>query len=112
MENKEKECIIKFTEWLVNLMIVETADGYVFRSSMIGGEKYSPEQLYNKYKGASKLYSTLDIHGKYLMLSDKEKIKVLMSALDYKDHTPNLTQMVAIASAMGYKPYKDLFIKI
>lgn len=43
--------IIDYTNWLMkqNLMICESVDGYSFRSSMIGGKKYSAEELYDKF---------------------------------------------------------------
>lgn len=46
-----KQRIIDYTNWLSkqNLMICEGVDGYTFRSSMIGGKKYSAEELYDKF---------------------------------------------------------------
>ena len=46
-----RQRIIDYTNWLMkqNLMICEGVDGYSFRSSMIGGEKYSAEELYDKF---------------------------------------------------------------
>jgi len=46
-----RQRIIDYTNWLTkqNLMICEGADGYIFRSSMIGGKKYSAEELYDKF---------------------------------------------------------------
>lgn len=43
--------IVEFINWIVkqNLMICEGVDGYNFRSSMTGGEKYTAEQLLEKY---------------------------------------------------------------
>ena len=59
LENKDKalhiadvrQRIIDYTNWLSkqNLMICEGVDGYSFRSSMIGGKKYSAEELYDKF---------------------------------------------------------------
>ena len=51
-----KKSIIDYTNWLVgqNLMICESAEGYSFRSSMIGGKKYTPEELYNEYISENK----------------------------------------------------------
>jgi hypothetical protein len=47
----DKEIIVNYTNWLMkqNLMICEGVDGYSFRSSMIGGKKYSAEELFEKY---------------------------------------------------------------
>jgi len=44
-----------FANWLLNrnLMMVETVHGYVWRSSMIGGIKYTTEELYKEYCGGS-----------------------------------------------------------
>lgn len=46
-----RQRIIDYTNWLSkqNLMICEGVDGYTFRSSMIGGKKYSAEELYDKF---------------------------------------------------------------
>ena len=46
-----RQRIIDYTNWLSeqNLMICEGIDGYTFRSSMIGGKKYSAEELYDKF---------------------------------------------------------------
>lgn len=46
-----RQCIINYTNWLSkqNLMICEGVDGYKFRSSMIGGKKYTAEELYDKF---------------------------------------------------------------
>ena len=46
-----RQRIIDYTNWLMkqNLMICEGVDGCSFRSSMIGGEKYSAEELYDKF---------------------------------------------------------------
>jgi tRNA A-37 threonylcarbamoyl transferase component Bud32 len=46
-----RQRIIDYTNWLMkqNLMICEGVDGYSFRSSMIGGKKYSAEELYDKF---------------------------------------------------------------
>jgi hypothetical protein len=46
-----RQRIIDYTNWLMkqNLMICESVDGYSFRSSMIGGKKYSAEELYDKF---------------------------------------------------------------
>ena len=46
-----RQRIVDYTNWLSeqNLMICEGVDGYTFRSSMIGGKKYSAEELYEKY---------------------------------------------------------------
>jgi hypothetical protein len=46
-----RQRIIDYTNWLMkqNLMICEGVDGYSFRSSMIGGKKYSAEDLYDKF---------------------------------------------------------------
>lgn len=46
-----RERIIDYTNWLMkqNLMICEGVDGYSFRSSMIGGKKYSAEELYDMF---------------------------------------------------------------
>jgi len=46
-----RQRIIVYTNWLMkqNLMICEGVDGYSFRSSMIGGKKYSAEELYDKF---------------------------------------------------------------
>lgn len=43
--------IIAYTNWLSkqNLMICEGVDGHTFRSSMIGGKKYTAEELYDKF---------------------------------------------------------------
>ena len=46
-----RQRIIDYTNWLSkqNLMICEGVDGYSFRSSMIGGKKYSAEELYDRF---------------------------------------------------------------
>lgn len=46
-----RQRIIDYTNWLSkqNLMICEGVYGYTFRSSMIGGKKYSAEELYDKF---------------------------------------------------------------
>lgn len=46
-----RQRIIDYTNWLTkqNLMICEGVDGYIFRSSMIGGKKYTAEELYDKF---------------------------------------------------------------
>ena len=46
-----RQRIIDYTNWLTkqNLMICEGVDGYTFRSSMIGGKKYTAEELYDKF---------------------------------------------------------------
>tara|TARA_R110000782_G_scaffold16029_2_gene46361 strand:- start:1729 stop:2028 length:300 start_codon:yes stop_codon:yes gene_type:complete len=46
-----RESIINYTNWLSkqNLMICEGVDEYSFRSSIIGGKKYSAEELYEKF---------------------------------------------------------------
>lgn len=46
-----RQRIIDYTNWLTkqNLMICEGVDGYTFRSSMIGGNKYTAEELYDKF---------------------------------------------------------------
>jgi hypothetical protein len=46
-----RQRIIDYTNWLSkqNLMICEGLDGHTFRSSMIGGKKYSAEELYDKF---------------------------------------------------------------
>jgi hypothetical protein len=46
-----REYIINYTNWLSeqNLMICEGINGYTFRSSMIGGKKYSADELYDKF---------------------------------------------------------------
>jgi hypothetical protein len=46
-----RQRIIDYTNWLIkqNLMICEGVDGYTFRSSMIGGKKYTAEELYDKF---------------------------------------------------------------
>lgn len=46
-----RQRIIDYTNWLTkqNLMISEGVDGYTFRSSMIGGKKYTAEELYDKF---------------------------------------------------------------
>ena len=46
-----RQRIIDYTNWLSkqNLMICEGVDGYTFRSSTIGGKKYSAEELYDKF---------------------------------------------------------------
>jgi hypothetical protein len=46
-----RQRIIDYTNWLSkqNLMICEGVDSYTFRSSMIGGKKYSAEELYDKF---------------------------------------------------------------
>ena len=46
-----RQRIIDYTNWLSkqNLMICEGVDGYTFRSSKIGGKKYSAEELYDKF---------------------------------------------------------------
>lgn len=47
-----RQRIIAYTNWLTeqNLMICEGVDGYTFRSSMIGGKKYTAEELYEKFE--------------------------------------------------------------
>jgi hypothetical protein len=47
-----RQRFIAYTEWLTkqNLMISEGVDGYTFRSSMTGGKKYTPEELYEKFE--------------------------------------------------------------
>lgn len=54
-----KQNIIDYTNWLTkqNLMISESADGPSFRSSMIGGKKYTAEELYNKFVSEKELNS-------------------------------------------------------
>lgn len=49
--NYVRQRIIDYTNWLTkqNLMICEGVDGYTFRSSMIGGKKYTAEELYDKF---------------------------------------------------------------
>lgn len=44
--------IIHFLDWLVkkDIMISESADGYIFRSSQIGGRKYTTSELYDWYE--------------------------------------------------------------
>jgi len=46
-----RQHIVDYTNWLLkqNIMICEGVDGYSFRSSMIGGKKYSAEELYDKF---------------------------------------------------------------
>lgn len=46
-----RQRIIDYTNWLTkqNLMICEGVDGYTFRSSMIGGKKYTAEEIYDKF---------------------------------------------------------------
>ena len=46
-----RQRIIDYTNWLSkqNLLICEGVNGYTFRSSMIGGKKYSAEELYDKF---------------------------------------------------------------
>ena len=46
-----RQCIINYTNWLSKqkLMICEDVDGYTFRSSIIGGKKYTAEELYDKF---------------------------------------------------------------
>jgi hypothetical protein len=46
-----RQCIIDYTNWLSkqDLMISESVDGYTFRSSKIGGKKYSAEELYDEW---------------------------------------------------------------
>lgn len=47
----KKKYIVDFINWVVNqnLMISEDINGYSFRSTTIGGKKYSTEELYNKF---------------------------------------------------------------
>ena len=46
-----RQRMIAYTNWLSkqNLMICEGVDGHTFRSSMIGGKKYTAEELYDKF---------------------------------------------------------------
>ena len=46
-----RQRIIAYTNWLSkqNLMISEGVEGHTFRSSMIGGNKYTAEELYDKF---------------------------------------------------------------
>lgn len=43
--------VIAYTKWLTeqNLTICESADGSTFRSSTIGGKKYTAKELYDKF---------------------------------------------------------------
>ena len=49
---EEKLHIVIFLHWLVkqDILISETANGYVFKSSTLGGKTYTAEELYNNYK--------------------------------------------------------------
>jgi hypothetical protein len=47
-----RSIIVPFLEWLVkkDIMISESADGNVFRSSQIGGRKYTYDELFDWYE--------------------------------------------------------------
>jgi hypothetical protein len=46
-----RKLAIDYTNWLANqnINICEGVDGYHFRSSMLGGKRYSAEELYDKF---------------------------------------------------------------
>lgn len=46
-----RDLVIRYTDWLSkqNLMISEGVDGHTFRSSMLGGKKYTADELYDMF---------------------------------------------------------------